>query len=451
MATRSTIMDTNAFRPGDPTGGLPPRTAELVDRRSGVLGSAYRLFYREPVHLVRGSGAHVFDADGNDYLDVYNNVASVGHGHPRVVDAIAKQAAALNTHTRYVHERIVDYSEALLATMPAEDYRVMYLCTGSEANDLAVRVARAHTGGTGVIVSAEAYHGNTELTSSLSPALGSGQDLALDVRTVPAPDPYRAPVAAEDLGRWFADQVARQVADLERRGVRLAAFLADSIFSSDGVFPDPAGDAGFLAPAIEVVRRAGGVFIADEVQPGFGRTGDAMWGFARHGVVPEIVTLGKPMAAGIPVSAVVAQADVLASFGDHIPYFNTFGGNPVSMAAAQAVLDVLQEDRLQEHAARVGARMLTALRETAANHPRVGDVRGAGLYVGVDMVADPETKAPDVAAALDVVEALRERRILTSVCGPGNVLKLRPPLVFDDQDLDRLIDGFSDALTALGH
>jgi 4-aminobutyrate aminotransferase-like enzyme len=451
VATRSTIMDTNAFRPGDPTGGLPPRTAELVDRRADVLGSAYRLFYREPVHLVRGSGAHVFDADGNDYLDVYNNVASVGHGHPRVVDAIAKQAAALNTHTRYVHERIVDYSEALLATMPAEDYRVMYLCTGSEANDLAVRVARAHTGGTGVIVSAEAYHGNTELTSSLSPALGSGQDLALDVRTVPAPDPYRAPVGAEDVGRWFADQVARQVADLERRGVRLAAFLADSIFSSDGVFTDPAGDAGFLAPAIEVVRRAGGVFIADEVQPGFGRTGDAMWGFARHGVAPEIVTLGKPMAAGIPVSAVVAQADVLASFGDHIPYFNTFGGNPVSMAAAQAVLDVLQEDRLQEHAARVGARMLAALREAAADHPRVGDVRGAGLYVGVDMVVDPETKAPDVAAALDVVEALRERRILTSVCGPGNVLKLRPPLVFDDQDLDRLIDGFTDALTALGH
>ncbi|GHH79701.1 aspartate aminotransferase family protein [Promicromonospora soli] len=451
MVTRSTIMDTNAFRPGDPTGGLPPRTAELVDRRSGVLGSAYRLFYREPVHLVRGSGAHVFDADGNDYLDVYNNVASVGHAHPRVVAAIAEQAAALNTHTRYLHERIVDYSEALLGTMPDEVDRVMYLCTGSEANDLAVRVARAHTGGTGVIVSAEAYHGNTELTSALSPALGSAQELALDVRTVPAPDPYRTPVAAEDLGRWFAEQVAQQVADLERRGVRVAAFLADSIFSSDGVFPDPAGAAGFLAPAIEVVRRAGGVFIADEVQPGFGRTGDAMWGFARHGVVPEIVTLGKPMAAGIPVSALAAQTDVLASFGDHIPYFNTYGGNPVSMAAAQAVLDVLQEDKLQDHAADVGARMLAALREAAADHPRVGDVRGAGLYVGVDMVADPETKAPDVAAALDVVEALRERRILTSVCGPGNVLKLRPPLVFDDQDLDRLIDGFTDALTALGH
>jgi 4-aminobutyrate aminotransferase-like enzyme len=448
MVTRSTIMDTNAFRPGDPTGGLPPRTAELVDRRSGVLGSAYRLFYREPVHLVRGSGAHVFDADGNDYLDVYNNVASVGHAHPRVVAAIAGQAAALNTHTRYLHERIIDYSEALLDTMPDEVDRVMYLCTGSEANDLAVRVARAYTGGTGVIVSAEAYHGNTDLTSALSPALGSAQDLALDVRTVPAPDPYRTPVAAEDLGPWFADQVARQIADLERRGVRLAAFLADSIFSSDGVFPDPAG---FLAPAIDVVRRAGGVFIADEVQPGFGRTGDAMWGFARHGVVPEIVTLGKPMAAGIPVSAVAAQAEVLASFGDHIPYFNTYGGNPVSMAAAQAVLDVLQEDKLQEHAADVGARMLAALREAAVDHPRVGDVRGAGLYVGVDMVADPETKAPDVAAALDVVEALRERRILTSVCGPGNVLKLRPPLAFDDQDLDRLVDGFTDALAALGH
>ena len=332
----------NTFRPGDPTGGLPPRTAELVDRRSGVLGSAYRLFYREPVHLVRGSGAHVFDADGNDYLDVYNNVASVGHAHPRVVAAIAEQAAALNTHTRYVHERIVDYSEALLATMPDEIDRVMYLCTGSEANDLAVRVARAHTGGTGVIVSAEAYHGNTELTSALSPALGSAQDLALDVRTVPAPDPYRAPVAARGPGP-LVRRPGRPPGGRPGAARRADGRASSPTRSSRPTVCSPTRRAppGSSRPPSRWCARAGGVFIADEVQPGFGRTGDAMWGFARHGVVPELVTLGKPMAAGIPVSAVAARADVLASFGDHIPYFNTYGGNPVSMAAAQAVLDVL--------------------------------------------------------------------------------------------------------------
>lgn len=446
MATRSTIMDTNSFRP-EAAGALPTATAELVARRSRVLGPSYRLFYRTPVHLVSGRGAHLVDADGADYLDVYNNVASVGHAHPRVVEAMAAQAATLNTHTRYLHERVVGYSEDLLGTMPAELDRVMYLCTGSEANDLAVRVAQAHTGGTGVVVSAEAYHGNTALTSALSPALGTAQPLGAAVRLVPAPDGYRAGTA--DLGIWFADQVARAIADLERHGVRFAAFLADSIFSSDGVFPGPAGPGGFLAPAIEVVHRAGGVFIADEVQPGFGRTGSHFWGFARHGVVPDLVTLGKPMGNGIPVAALAARGEVLEAFGGSIPYFNTFGGNPVSIAAAQAVLDVLRDEGLQARAARVGAMLRDELRVLVADDPRIGDVRGAGLYVGVDVVTDPDTRTPDTAMALDLVEALRDRRILTSVCGPGNVLKLRPPLVFDEADLDRFLVGFAEVLAAV--
>ena len=443
MATRSTIMDTNSFR-SEASAALPLATARLVERRAKVLGPSYRLFYRTPVHLVSGRGAHRTDADGHDDLDVYNNVASVGHAHPRVVEAISAQAASLNTHTRYLHERIVGYSEDLLSTMPDPIDRVMFLCTGSEANDLAVRVAQAHTGGTGVVVSAEAYHGNTALTSGMSPALGTAQPLGSDVRLVPAPDGYR--VGAADLGLWFADQVARAIADLERHGVRFAAFLADSIFSSDGVFPDPAGATGFLAPAVEVVHRAGGVFIADEVQPGFARTGEDFWGFARHGVVPDLVTTGKPMGNGIPVSALAARGDVLAAFGEQIPYFNTFGGNPVSIAAAQAVLDVLREEGLQSNAARVGGLLRDELRILTRNDERIGDVRGAGLYVGVDVVTDPETKAPDTALALDIVEGLRDRRILTSVCGPGNVLKLRPPLVFDDADLDRLLVGMSEVL-----
>ena len=440
MATRSTIMDTNAFR-ADAAADLPARTAALVSRRESVLGPSYRLFYRTPVHLVAGSGAHLTDADGEDYLDVYNNVASVGHAHPAVVEAIAAQAATLNTHTRYLHDRIVEYSEDLLATLPPQVDRVMFCCTGSEANDLAVRVAQAATGGTGIIVTAEAYHGNTALTSQLSPALGTAQELGLAVRTVPAPDPSRVPV--DDLGAWFADQVRRQVADLARHGVTFAAFLADSIFSSDGVYPDPAG---YLAPVIAAVHEAGGVFIADEVQPGFARTGDAFWGFARHGVVPDLVTMGKPMGNGIPISAVAAGSEVLAPFGESIPYFNTFGGNPVSMAAAQATLRVIQEERLQEHAAAVGGRLLDELRALTADHPLIGQVRGAGLYVGVDVVTDRVSLTPDTATALDIVEGLRDRRVLTSVCGPGNVLKLRPPLVFDDDDTDRLCTALGEVL-----
>lgn len=451
MATRSTIMDTNSFRADG--AALPEAAAELVRRRGAVLGPSYRLFYRNPVHLVAGHGAHLTDADGVDYLDVYNNVASVGHAHPRVVAAIAEQAATLNTHTRYLHDAIVGYSEDLLSTLPDEVDRVMYLCTGSEANDLAVRVAQAHTGGTGVVVSAEAYHGNTALTSGLSPALGTAQPLGADVRLVPAPDGYRLSppsglpgwVDSEpDVGTWFADHVARAIADLERHGVRFAALLVDSIFSSDGVFPT-----GFLAPAVEVVHRAGGVLIADEVQPGFARTGSTFWGFERHGVVPDLVTMGKPMGNGIPVSGLAARSEVLADFGESIPYFNTFGGNPVSIAAAQAVLDVMREEGLQAHALRVGTRMREELRELTRDHPRIGDVRGAGLYVGVDVVTDRESRTPDVAGALDLVEALRERHVLTSVCGPGNVLKLRPPLVFDDRDLDRLLTELDGALRGL--
>ncbi|MCV2392945.1 aspartate aminotransferase family protein [Actinotalea sp. M2MS4P-6] len=456
MATRSTIMDTNSFRADG--AALPQATAQLVRRRGAVLGPSYRLFYRNPVHLVAGHGAHLTDADGHDYLDVYNNVASVGHAHPRVVAAMAEQAATLNTHTRYLHDAIVGYSEDLLSLLPDEIDRVMFLCTGSEANDLAVRVAQAHTGGTGVVVSAEAYHGNTALTSGLSPALGTAQPLGADVRLVPAPDAYRLSppsglpgwVDSEpDVGTWFADQVARAIADLERHGTRFAALLVDSIFSSDGVYPEPVSPS-FLAPAVEVVHRAGGVLIADEVQPGFARTGTHFWGFARHGVVPDLVTMGKPMGNGIPVSGLAARSDVLATFGESIPYFNTFGGNPVSIAAAQAVLDVMREEDLQGNALRVGAQMLDGLRALAADHPRIGDIRGAGLYVGVDVVTDRESRAPDVAGALDLVEALRERRVLTSVCGPGNVLKLRPPLAFDEADLDRLLTELGAALAELG-
>lgn len=331
----------------------------------------------------------------------------------------------LNTHTRYLHERILDYTADLLTTVPDEINKAMYVCTGSEANDLAIRIAKAYSGGTGIIVSQEAYHGTSELTSGASPALGSGQPLAPTTRLVPPPDRYR--VDAPDLGVWFANEIQKQIDDMAAHGIKFAGLLVDSIFSSDVVLPGPAG---FLKPALDVVHANGGIFIADEVQPGF----------ARHGIVPDVVTLGKPMGNGIPVSGLLAKADVLAAFSDEIPYFNTFGGNPVSMAAAQAVLRVIREEKLQEHSLIVGEKLRRELARLADRHECVGDVRGAGLFIGFELVSDRAAKTPDKALALDVIERLRAERVLTSVAGPyGNVLKLHPPLAFQEQDIDWLV------------
>lgn len=445
MNTRSTIMDTNSFR-AEHADALDAETRQLTDKRSKILGESYRLFYRNPVHLVRGQGQYLWDAAGNQYLDVYNNVASIGHCHPAVIAAVNEQMQQLNTHTRYLHENILNYTEDLLQTVPAEIDRAMYMCTGSEANDLAVRIAREFSGGTGIIVSQEAYHGTSDLTSGCSPALGTGQALASTTRLVPAPDAYR--VDAADLGDWFAHQIQLQIDDMTAHGIKFAGFMADSIFSSDGVMPNPVG---FLKKAVDVVHANGGIFIADEVQPGFARTGDAFWGFARHGVVPDVITTGKPMGNGIPVSGLLAKSHVLAAFSDQIPYFNTFGGNPVSMAAAQAVLNVIKEEGLQAHSKKVGALLQAELTKLMDKHDCVGDVRGAGLFIGFELVKDPSTKAPDKALALNLIEELRNtHRVLTSVAGPyGNVLKLRPPLAFQEKDIDWLVGALDQALMKL--
>lgn len=437
----SNIMDSNSYSGGAAT---DPESAELISARERMLGPAYRLFYERPVHLVRGSGSHLFDADGERYLDAYNNVVSVGHCHPRVVAALHRQAETLNTHTRYLHDGIVEYSERLLATLPGEVDQVMYACTGSEANDLALRVAQMYTGARGVIVTRDAYHGNTEAVTAISPSLGGATIIGPHVRTVAAPDSYRS--GDEVAGRFLAD-VEAAIADLKAAGHGLSCLVVDTFFSSDGIYPD----SSVLAPAVAAVRAAGGVFIADEVQPGFGRTGEAMWGFTRHGVVPDLVTMGKPMANGLPVAAMAARSGVLEAFAREVPYFNTFGGNPVSMAAAGAVLDVIEDEKLMDNAARVGAALREEISRIAAENPRIGDVRGAGLYVGVEMVTDPERKTPDRAGAHDLVNAMRDRKVLISVCGSdGNVLKVRPPLVFSDTDVDWFCTEFAGAVAALG-
>ncbi|MBX7431107.1 aspartate aminotransferase family protein [Mycobacterium sp. Y57] len=429
-------MDSNSYRPGAADGAEP-----LIAARQRLLGPANRLFYQRPVHIVRGLGAHLYDADGLEYLDGYNNVASVGHCEPRVTEAVTRQMATLNTHTRYLHGGIVDYSERLLATMPGALDQVMYACTGSEANDLALRVAETFTGARGVVITADAYHGNTAAVTAISPSLGGATTIGDHVRTVAPPDSYRVP--AGELAERFAADVARAADELKAAGHGVSALVLDTIFSSDGVYATP----DVLGPAVDVVRGHGGVFLADEVQPGFARTGDTTWGFQRHHVTPDLVTMGKPMGNGLPVAAMVGRSEVIAPFATGVPYFNTFAGNPVSMAAAWAVLDVIADDGLLGNARDVGA----ALREgvSAIGDPRIGDVRGSGLYIGVE-ISDPETGTPDRTTARRLVNELRERRVLISVCGSeGQVLKIRPPLVFSPSDVDWFCSALTDVLALL--
>ena len=425
---------------------LPPRARHQIEERDRLLGPGYRLFYQDPLEVVQGSGTLLFDADGNDYLDVYNNVACVGHCHPYVADAVYRQLTTLNTNTRYLQQSILDYSAQLLATMPAELGHVMYTCTGSEANDLAMRVARYYTGNDGIIVTANAYHGLSTAVSSFSPSLGIGVPLGPNVRTVRAPDALRTVGGAQAVAAQLQSDLRAAIADLERHGYRLAAFVADTIFSSDGVCAEPAG---FLKPVIEDVHSAGGVFIADEVQPGFGRLGSSWWGFQRHDIVPDIVTIGKPMGNGIPVAAAIFRPELLTEFGRNIRYFNTFGGNSVSIAAAQAVLDVINNEKLIDNADTVGRYMMSGIAALAANYQQVTEVRGAGLFVGVDIVTDRKTSAPDADAALRIVNHLRRRRVLISASGPqGSVLKIRPPLPFSTVDADRLLENLEPVFAA---
>ncbi|WP_220791380.1 aspartate aminotransferase family protein [Gluconacetobacter tumulicola] len=427
----------NAFDPGR-LADCDAETRGMIERRLRLLGPAYRLFYENPLRIERGRGTFLYDQNGEEYLDAYNNVASVGHAHPRVAEAIAAQAARLCTHTRYVQEPILRYAERILPSFGgtlADDGHIMFTCTGSEANDLALRIAQHHTGRNGIIITSEAYHGNSSLTAGLSPSLGRRAPLGQWVRQVPTPDSYRLP--RDTMVSWFLDYVARQIDDLERHGNGLAAFICDSIFSSDGIYDNPAD---LLAPVAELVRSRGGVFIADEVQAGFGRTGQGFWGYRRHGVDPDMVTMGKPMGNGFPIAALAVRSDIVAGFGRDMRYFNTFGGNSVAIAAAQATLDILRDDALPEHADRVGDYIRAGFVALQKRFPVIGDIRGAGLYVGVEMVKDPASKAPDGVLAARIVNGLRNRRVLISATGlHANTLKIRPPLVFTTGDADRLL------------
>lgn len=411
----------------------------LLERRARLLGPTYRAFYRSPIHLVRGSGVWLYDAQGRKYLDAYNNVASVGHCHPRVVEALSGQAATLNTHTRYLSEIILDYAERLLGTLPSHLGHAMFTCTGSEANDLAIRIAQHSTGNTGVIITDFAYHGATIATAQLSPAAVGAAGVPARHRAVAAPDTFR------DGGRAaydFARNVASAIEDMRAQNIRPAALLLDSAFSSDGIFFP---NASVMREAADHVRKAGGIVIADEVQSGFGRLGQGMWGFANYGLAPDIVTMGKPIGDGHPMGAVIVRPQLVSSFGSNTGYFNTFGGNPVAAAVGIAVLDVIEGEGLIENARTVGAYTGELLRALQGRHGMVADVRQNGLYFGVELTEDEATAA---AKTSSVVEAMREDGVLISSCGPrGNVLKIRPPLPFARDNAEQLAEALDRALS----
>lgn len=422
---------------------------ELLERRYRVLGKASPLFYDQPLHFVRAEGVWLYDAEGRRFLDAYNNVPHVGHCHPRVVEAIASQARTLNIHTRYLHENIVEYAERLTATFDDPLSMVLFACTGSEANDVAMQMARLCTGNRGFIATDFAYHGNTTAVWTVSSYFTGEQDRGPEVRTVPAPDPYRLPhgLGKGDPGEAYARTVKDAVDALQATGAGVAGIIFDTIYSSEGL---PHVPPDYVRKAIGHVRAAGGLYIADEVQPGFGRMGDHMWGYQHYGVVPDIVTLGKPMGNGHPVSAVVARGDLVQDFGRSRMYFNTFGGNPVSCAAGAAVLDVLEEEGLVAHARAVGEYVQQGLAELATRHTLIGDLRGRGLFFGAELVRDRDTREPATAEARKLVNAMRNRGVLISKIGKhDNILKMRPPMPFAKEHADLLLSVLDDCLGEL--
>jgi 4-aminobutyrate aminotransferase-like enzyme len=420
---------------------VTPTDAELLRRRAAALAPSYQLFYDEPVHLVRGEGVWLYDADGKRYLDCYNNVPSVGHAHPRVVAALAEQTGLLNTHTRYLHEHVVELAERLAANLPGDLSSCYFVCTGTEANDLAVQIARVVTGNRGVVVTERAYHGNSDLVGKLSTDSYPESERPDWLGVVEPPNTYRGPFRAPEpeLGARYAALVGDSLAELDKRGHGVAAMLIDTSWDSNGVLIAPDG---YVDHVVSAVRAAGGLVIADEVQAGYCRLGRNFWGHANYGLVPDVVTIGKPMGAGHPVAAVVTTPEIAARFAERRNYFNTFGGNPVSAAVALTVLDVIADEQLLANSAATGALLGAGIADLASRHDVIGNVQGSGLFWGVDLVADRTTREPvSYADAKRLASALRNRGVLAGVTGRyTNVLKLRPPLVFHSEHVDLLLE-----------
>ena len=423
---------------------------DLLRARDKHLGKNLSISYKDPLKIVRGKGQYLYDETGNAFLDCVNNVCHVGHCHPKVVTAGQAQMEILNTNTRYLHDNIINYAEWLTSTFPDPLNVCFFVNSGSEANDLALRLARTHTGQQDTIVIDHAYHGHTQSLIDISPykhdARG-GQGAPPTTHKVRMPDSYRGDYKTENAGALYARDIAGVIENLKGQGKGVAGFIGESALGCGGQIFLPEG---YFETVYAHVRAAGGVCIADEVQVGFGRVGTHMWAFEMQGVVPDIVTLGKPMGNGHPLAAVITTPEIAASFANGMEYFNTFGGNPVSCAIGLAVLEVIQEEGLQKHALEVGSYFLEGLRQLQEKHALIGDVRGSGLFIGIELVKDRGTLEPATAEANQIIQEMRQRHILLSTDGPyENVIKIKPPLVFSKENAAQVISNLAKVLSDL--
>lgn len=422
---------------------MSPDNEKLLERRFKLIGKNAPLFYEEPLHLVRGEDVWVYDNDGKRYLDVYNNVPHVGHCHPRVVAALTEQAKTLNTHTRYLHSNIIDYGERLVSTFDPSLSMAMFTCTGSEANDLALRMARYFTGGQGIIVTDFAYHGNSEAVSEIGTGFMREAKNTRRVKSFPIPDTYWGyPGFSKDqLADAYVAQVQQAIDAFAADGIKLAGILFCPDFANEGLLNVPQG---FIERAVQLVRKNGGLYIADEVQAGFGRTGKHWWAHQYYDVVPDIVTMGKPMGNGHPLAGLVGRAEVIEHFSESSMYFNTFGGSPVSCAVGMAVMDVLEDQHLLENAIVTGRYVSDALKSLQPSHEAIGEVRDLGMFFGVELVRD---NLPAPVLAKRVVNYMRDNGVLISTIGKNNsILKLRPAMTFQSEHADQLCETLDRAL-----
>jgi 4-aminobutyrate aminotransferase-like enzyme len=432
---------------------FPPREpskSQTLATRKKYIGRNLSIGYHEPVKVVRGWKQYLFDETGRRYLDAYNNVPHVGHCHPRVVEAAARQMSVLNTNTRYLHDRINQYAEMLCQTLP-EPLRVCFFVnSASEGNELALRLARSYTGCRDMIVLEAAYHGHTTSLIDISPYKhdGPGGSGAPDwVHTAPIADVYRGAYKADDpeAGPKYARQVGDLVEALQAGGTGLAGFIAESCPSVGGqiFFPQ-----GYLSAVYDFVRQGGGLCIADEVQTGYGRIGTHFYAFQAQSAVPDIVILGKPIGNGHPISAVITSPEIADAFDNGMEFFSTFGGNTVSCTVGMTVLDVLEEENLQANALKAGQRLLDGMKPFVDRYPIVGDVRGSGLFLGMELVCDRQTLEPAAEEASHVVNRMREHGILMGTDGPyHNVVKIRPPMPFNEKNADFLVETLNRVLS----
>jgi 4-aminobutyrate aminotransferase-like enzyme len=422
--------------------------SELLARRDRAMGAGAELFYTDPIDLVRGDGAHLFDSEGRRYIDFYNNVPAVGHGNARVADAISLQQRTLNTHSRYVHENVIRYAERLAALhAPAID-SIVFSCSGTEANEVGIQMARIATGKRGIVCTDSAYHGNSDLVGRLT-GVGHVQPESPDVHAFPFPDFYRPAVTGhsqEELAEQYLARISDAIVRFERSGVGFAGILNCSIFANEGL---PTLPASFMQRVVDLVHKAGGLVIADEVQAGFGRTGH-WWGYQASGYTPDIVVMGKPMGNGVPLSGTGASRALVDAFRAKTDHFNTTASSPLQAAAGLAVLDELEDRDLLARARAMAEILRPGLERIAAEHPNLGEIRGRGLFFVAEVVTDKTSRVPDPALATRISDRLKDLGYLTATAGPfKNLVKIRPPLVILEEDIRAFLAAFESVTAEL--